>query len=350
MTIQIQALAMDEDEVCDALTPEIREAIKGKKASIYAIAEEGESRPRILNSGKGPARLQWPRAVIRRVAEVVKAGTKLFERHSKDNSHAGRKPLGEVVGTFTRQVGDKLQAVAVTVLGEDRPDLDVCSIEAEVASDGNVVGDVDSVTGIALSSSNKDSPAFAGAQRLAVLQCFESGSDPKPKPGEGGSKMTFQEVRDFVKEHNVFPNQLFSLDDIKNDRVFAPILAEGEKAKQERDTIKTESDKLKKDSEEAILKNARAEAVSRLEKLIPDGSTDKQKAFYKRRFDPARLEKLDDDGIKAWLDTEAKEYAETAKLLGVPEQAAPKPADGGDNKGEASPVAAALAEITGGKA
>lgn len=351
MIVQIQALAMDDDEVRSVLSPEIKAAIKGKKAAIYAIAEEGESRPREAGKSNN-LRLRWPRAVIRRVADVVKAGTKLFERHGKDNSHDGRKPIGEVVGTFTRQVGDKLQAVAVTTLGEDRPDLDVCSIEADVGVDGEVVGDVESVTGIALSSSNRDSPAFAGAQRLAVLQCFESGEgeDRKPKPGEGGKKMaTFQEVKEFVREHNVFPNQLFTLDDLKNDRVFAPVLAEGEKAKAERDQFKGKAEDLEKKSSEAIRKNAEAEAKSRLEKLIPEGSTDKQKAFYLRRFDPTRLDKLEDADIKAWLDSEAKEYAETVKLLGVSEEPAKKPdAQEGDGKDKGA-VDSALAEITGGK-
>lgn len=363
ISIQATAVEMDEREVLAALPADVRAGLSGKVASVYAIAEEGESRPREEGSGKARS-LRWPRAVIRRVAETVKAGTKLFERHAETNSHEGRKPLGEVVGTFTRAVGDRLQAVAVAVLGEDRPDLDVCSIEADVVVNGDTVEDVDTdgrgISAIALSSSKVDSPAFAGAQRLAVLQCFVTSPDGgenhkagEAKPGEGEEKMevTFDDVKKFVRERNVFPNQLFTLDDLKNDRAFAPILQAGETAKAERDSFKAKADELEKKSGEAIRKNAEAEAKERFEKLIPEGSTDKQKAFYLRRFDPARLEKLDDEALKKHLEAEATEYAETAKILGVAEATVPatKP-DGGKSDGEVDPVAAALNEVTGGKA
>jgi len=364
VSVQASVVEIDAREVMESLPAEARARVAGKRAVVYAIGENGTSRPRVIgeDGAKRSAVLTWPKSTIRRLAEAVKSGTKLFERHGKDNSHEGRKPLGEVIGTFTREIGDKLQAVAVTVLSEDRPDLDVCSVEADADIDAGsgLVGDVDDVSAIALSSSKVDSPAFAGAQRLAVLQCFgePAGAGHKDdagetgKPGEGKNRMevTFDDVKKFVRERNVFPNQLFTLDDLKNDRTFAPILQAGETAKAERDSFKAKAEELEKSSAAAIRKNAEAEARGRLEKLIPEGSTDRQKAFYLRRFDPAKLEKLDDEALKKHLEAEALEYAETAKLFGVAEQTPPaKKPDGGGAAGEVDPVEAALKETIGGK-
>lgn len=356
--IQAMNVAMNEDEVKRSLPAEVLEKIKGKKAVAYIVAEEGDSHPRVI--GEGPKLLRWPRAVIRRIAESVKAGTKFFDRHNRDNSHEGRPSLGEIVGSFTRTIGDKLQAIAVGILDQERPDLDVCSIEADVnVNDEGLVGDVESVTGVALSSSDKDSPAFPGAQRLAVLQCFEgleeSGLDHKTgetgKPGEGVKTMEIkmEDVKTFIKDHNVFPRQIFSMDDLKNDREFGPVLKEGIDAKAELDTTKKKLEEVEKASAEAIRKTSEATARTQFEKLIPEGATEKQKAFYKKRFDPSKLEKLDDASLKAHVENEAKEYAEYAKTFGVIEE----PPAGGESKGGAGagvdPVESALKETIGGK-
>lgn len=159
---------------------------------------------------------------------------------------------------------------------------------------------------------------------------------------------TFQEVKDFIRERNVFPNQLFSVDDLKNDRVFAPILAEGDTAKEKLKTLEGENEDLKKKSADAIRANENAGAKGRFEKLIPEGATERQKAFYLKRFDPARLEKLDDEALKTYLDAEAKEYAEHAKLFGVEDSGQVTPgAKTVDVSGE-DPVDAALKETIGG--
>lgn len=160
---------------------------------------------------------------------------------------------------------------------------------------------------------------------------------------------TFQEVKDFVRDHAVYPNQLFTIDDIKNDRVFGATLAEGETAKKKATELETENADLKKKSGDAIRATEVAAAKGRFEKLIPEGATDKQKQFYLKRFDPSKLEKLDDDALKAHLEAEAKEYAEHAKLFGV-EDPAQKPNTSAGSGGAAGddPVDAALKETIGG--
>lgn len=365
MLLEIQAYTakITPEEVLASLPTDVREKVRGKNVAVYCIGEEGTSRPREVGRA-GNLSLRWPRAVIRRLAEAAGSGVKLFERHGKDNSHDGRKPLGEIVGSFTRMVGDKLQAIAVALMPEPREDLDVCSIEADVEASGDLVGDVAKVSGLALSSSRVDSPAFAGAQRLATLQCFEPGDDPdgiiKPgKPGEGEPTMpTFQEVQEFIRSHNVFPRQLFTLEDIKQDRDFGPALIAGETAQKRVTELETENGNIKKQSADAVRATEVAAAKGRFEKLIPDGSerfggkkaTDQQKAFYLKRFDPSKLEKLDDAALNAYIEAEAKEYAEYAKLCGV-EGPAQKPTTSAGSGGAAGddPVEAALKETIGGQ-
>lgn len=316
LEIQASSAKISPEEVLAALPDSVREKVRGKNAAVYCIGEEGTSRPREVGRS-GNLQLRWPRAVIRRLAEAASSGVKLFERHGKDNGHEGRKPLGEIVGSFTRMVGDKLQAIAVALMPEPRDDLDVCSIEADVEASGDLVGDVAKVTGLALSSSRVDSPAFAGAQRLATLQCFEPGNNPDGnknpgKPGEGEPRMeiTFKDVENFVRERNVFPHQLFKIDDIKNDRELGPSIIAAEKKAAD---LETELANTKKQSADSVRATEVAAAKGRFEKLIPEGATEKQKAFYLKRFDPAKLEKLDDTALNAYLDAEAKEYAEHAK-------------------------------------
>jgi len=355
MLLEIQAsnAKISPEEVLAALPDSVREKVRGKNAAVYCIGEEGTSRPREVGRS-GNLTLRWPRAVIRRLAEAA-SGAKLFERHGKDNSHDGRKPLGEIVGSFTRLVGDKLQAIAVALMPEAREDLDVCSIEADVEASGDLVGDVAKVSGLALSSSRVDSPAFAGAQRLATLQCFEPGVDPDGnkktgKPGEGEPHMpTFQEVKDFIRDHAVYPNQLFTIEDLKNDRVFGVTLTEGENAKKRVTELETENTNIKKQFADSVRATEVAAAKGRFEKLIPEGATDKQKQFYLKRFDPSKLEKLDDAALKAHLEAEAKEYAEHARLFGVedPAQKHTPSTKTGDAGGD-DPVEAALKETIGG--
>lgn len=329
---------------------QIKNILKGKEVPVYVIAEEGISSPRIL--GEGTKTLTWPSEAVKKVAELAR-GVKLFIRHNKDNSHDGRKVVGRAIHTFTENNG-KTKALAVMDMNEYNKDLDVCSIEADIQVDGNVVKDVNSVSGIALSSSNVDSPAFPGAKRLAMLQCF--GEDIKPEvnkyfQGEKEIKpMTFAEVKMFIEEHNVYPRQLFSIEKLKEDREFGPLLLAGEQAQKELSELKLKYQELDKSSKTALRKMEETQAREMFAKLIPEGATEKQKAFYLRRFNPEKLEKLDELSLKAYLDAEAKEYAELAKILGTNEtQSIPEKLTNSNKENEKeNPIEAALDEVIGG--
>ena len=356
MQIEIQAMEIDlpEEEIKKHLPPETLERLKGKKVFPYVIGHEGESRPMMLEGGQKTQKiLRWPRAVVRRIAESVKAGTKFFINHGETNSHEGRKPVGEIVATFVRDGVSKgvkgLQAVALGVLSDEAKDMDVCSIEADIHESNGIVEDVNEVTGSALGSSDKDSPAFPGARRLAAIQCFgeNTGGEPeKNKPGEGEKQMTFEEVKKAVKDLNIFPYQLYSEEEIRKDKVFGKVFDERDAFEKKAGNIEKEYGEFKTKSEEAIKTSAKATAKERLEKLLPEGLTDKQKAFIKKQFDPEKVEDLSDDSLKGFVESAQKDFSEMAKLFGVAEE---KPSGGHSEDGESQkdPVEEAIKKTIG---
>ena len=351
MKIEIQAMEtqISEEEIRQNLPKEVLEKVKGKKLIPYIIAHEGESKPKVLAEGTSRI-LRWPRAVIRRAAEKIKDGAKFFIAHGKDNSLEGRESVGEVIGSFVKETVNGLQAIALGVLTDKAKDMDVCSIEANIHESGGIVGDINDISGIALGSSDKDSPAFPGARRLAAIQCFsdDTGGDPdKEIPGEGRDKMpTFGEIKQAVKDLNIYPNQLFTEEDIKADRKFGKVYDERDSFKTKAETAEKERDDIKKKSEDAVKANEKATATERLEKMLPDGLTEKQKSFIKRNFNPEKIEDLSDDGLNGFVENAQKEFAEYAKIFGVAEDG---PSGGsGDGESEEDPVEAAIKKTTEG--
>lgn len=344
MKLYIQAMAakVTREELEKNLNPETMKKLTGKTITPYVIGEEGKSNPRVI--GEGSKTLTWPRAVIRRMAETVKKGTKLFINHNSDSSTNNREPVGEVVGSFSRMVKGKIQALVLTVLSSGTDGLDICSIEADAEFDrsGNV-GDIGKITGIALGSSRENSPAFPGAQRVAALQCFEEDpedekiKDSKDKPLEKGekpmAKLTFAELKQEIKDMNVFPHQLYDEAEMKADNVFGKLYTQNELLTKENLDAKTKVEELENTGKESLRKSEIASAAAEFEKLIPEGSTDKQKEYFKKHFDAEKIDDLSEAGLKKTVETLQTAYSEEAKFFGVEENTE---ASGGTNDGESN--------------
>ena len=75
---------------------------EGTEVRAYTLVHEGESRPHDLDTGETLA-LRWGRAVVRRVAALTRAGTQFVR------SHTDRTVVGELLGSFTKEVAGKLQ-------------------------------------------------------------------------------------------------------------------------------------------------------------------------------------------------------------------------------------------------
>ena len=245
----------------------------------------------------------------------MKKGTKFFVNHGTTNDRSKDKSSGEVVKTFLHEDNGKLAAVAVGIIKDPQADsFDVCSVESDVEIEGEYVTDVNETTAIALGSSDKDSPAFAGAQRMATIQCF--GEEHK-KDEEGDKPVTFQEVQQAIKDMNIMPWQVFSLDDIKQDRNFGKVFEENEQLKKEKEGLEKDLEDTKSKLTESESKSLSTDAKDRFEKMIPEGTTDKQKEFLLKQFDSRKPEKLDDESLKGFLDTSIKDYSDFAKVFGI---------------------------------
>lgn len=298
--------------------------LKGKNLVAYTIAEEGESHPVVL--GEGSQKLLWPRAVIRRVKEVVTSGTKLFNRHNSDNSHEGRNSVGEVVTSFTKEIGGKLRTIAVACMEKaDALVYDICSIEAEVYEDNGIVCDVDQVTGIAVSNSKTDSPAFRNAKRMQTVQCF---NDPKEelsdKSGEDKNMPITQDdlmtaplsmIKQAVVSREVHPSQLFELSAYENDKEIGPILKDRATLQETVKTLEKDLVDNKTLLTDAQKQNSLASANDMLKERMPDGLTAKQKTFIEKRFEPANMETVDESSIDEFIKGSQKDFQDLAKMF-----------------------------------
>lgn len=321
MKVFIQALEQNQNlEELKKLIPDERlKNLEGKGIlQAYTLAHEGTSRPKVL--GEGSQVLKWPRAVIKGLAEKIKQGTKFFLGHGLTNDNDGRESVGEVIASFVKEISGKLSHIIVGHFPsiEKVKEMDVCSMEADVYTDDeNIVGDINNVSGIALGSSNSENPAFPGALRLGVIQCFvKLEGDKNQGNKEKNMPLTFEEVKQAVRTMNIHPWQLYELDDLKNDRQFSKIFTENEVLKNQNKTLKEDSEKIKNESEKAVRTMNVGEAKGRLNKLMEDGYTEKQKTFILGRFDPEKMEELEEDDLKKFLESSKKEFADTAKLFG----------------------------------
>ena len=288
-------------------------ALKGKKLTAYSIGHEGTSSPRVI--GEGNKSLSWSRAVVRRLANTVKAGVKFFIDHNSDSSTSNRDSVGEVVASTVKTIKDKLYAIVVGALDPDI-NMDVCSVEADIYEQNGIVNDVDEVTGIALGNSDKDKPAFAGAMKLASIQCFAD-SDGKSQPGKEDETVTFAELQKAARDLNVHPSQLFSEDDLKKDVKFQPLFDKLSSAETEVTTLKADLEKEKASGVKAKKDSEVSSSKTRLKELIPEGTTQKMSDFIISRFDPEKIDDLSDEGVSNFLKTATEEYSAMAKLFNV---------------------------------
>ena len=286
--------------------------------------------------------------------DKIKQGTKFFINHGYEtNSHNDRKPVGEIIASFLKDIEGKLSNVIIGHFPnpEEIRNEDICSMEAELdVTDSNVVSDVDGVTAIALGNSERETPGFSGARRLATVQCFgESNNINQNNPGEGGKKMeiTFAQVKQFITERNVFPWQLFTEDDLKNDKTFGKIFEEKASLKAENEKLKEAKENLEKQSKDALRKANILDANKKLESMMEKGYTDKQKKYLLKHFDPNAQEDLSEDGLSKYLESGKKSFAEDAKFFGVTEEQSGSSGseNNSDNDGDLTAEEEALKEL-----
>lgn len=304
----------------------------------YSICHEGLSRPTVL--GEGSRIIRWTRAAVQSLKKVVLRGVKFFMGHNADNSTEGRKDVGEVIWDEQREIGGVLHHIVVGYFPDRKAveDADICSQEGEwnflEEASGWIADKVEKLTGIALSNSKREQPAFPDARRLGMVQAFEGDDGAPTHPTNKGRRrvrsmgdavdlttVRFSELVEEVKRRNTYPHQLFTLDDLRGDREFGRLFTESEqltkKVKDQDEQIKKLADE-KKASEQAAMK---ASARQRYDAMLGEVKlTPKQKVFLQKSF-PDKAEDLSDVALKAHIDGRLRDYKTLMQTLNIKEDA-----------------------------
>ena len=297
---------------------------------MYSICHEGESTPKILDSEEKP--ISWGRRAIQSIKNIITKGIKFFSGHNKDNSTKGRRELGEVVHSFEKEIDGKLNHVVIGYYPpetrEEVQKYDVCSQEANwnfLEHAGYYIADkIDQLTGIALANSGEEAPAFEGAKRLGMVQAFEtkSGEDNNSQatgnnePGKGDKAMpiaNFAEWKQWGIDHNVYPSQMFTEEQIHADRNFSKIFVENEALKKSVTEKDLKIKALEEESKSVKTEYQKSTAKDRLAKIIESNTipmTDEIKAYIKGVYpeDINSMQDFSDDQLSAYLQKSIREY------------------------------------------
>ena len=329
---QIQAANQIElEELVDAATlRNLKAREEHPEIRLYSIGHEGEAN--LTLPGIGVTTFAWIQAAIKQIADKLKTGIPVFDRHTSDtNSHEGRVQIGEVVGKALKKIGDRLNTLAAIYVYpqfKSRP-LDFASIEAEIEFDHDGVHawprNIKDVSGIALGNSSIDSPGFPGATLLGAVQAYVQafGDD------FGGNKMNQSDVKAAVAELKLSPSDLFSIEDVVADKKVRTNLQEAAtRVGKERDTARERIAELENTVAETDKKLKQHDVLSKsatiFDTVLADPERklgDKAKAFIKRNIKTFSTDAEDEAILKAdvgkFVDAQVVEYGEQAKLFGV---------------------------------
>ncbi|MCW4050808.1 MAG: hypothetical protein NWE89_13840 [Candidatus Bathyarchaeota archaeon] len=345
LTATVQAISKSElDDIVEPLTMQyIKEKDPSPEIRVYSIGHEGKSNLKL--PGIGVKTFTWVQAAVRWLADKLRIGTAVFDRHAPDtNSHEGRMQIGQVVGKTVKQIGDRLNTLAAIHIFpqfKSRP-LDIASFEAEILYDHDEVQawpvNIKNVTGIALGSSGTDNPGFPGATLLGAVQAYVQAF-----AGEIGDKtMNQSDVKSAVKELGLKPSQIFEIGDIMGDsavdakvkEVTKDHFAMAKRVGEERDASRTQVVKLENEKAEMEKTLQRHTTQSRsaavLDSILANPELkldDKAKVFVKRNLKSFETTATDEDTLKTdlgkFVGEQVKEYGEVAELFGAKDTTTP---------------------------
>ncbi len=339
LSAAIQAMSQSElNDIVDPLTMQhIKEKDPHPDIRVYSISHEGKANLNLPGIGK--ATFTWIQAAVRAIADKLRLGTAVFDRHNPDtNAHEGREQIGQVVGKVVTQIGERLSTLAaihVFPQFKSRP-LDVASIEAEIEYDHDGIQawptNIKSVSGIALGNSGIDNPGFPGATLEGAVQAFVQAF-----AGESGdNKMNLSDVKAAVKELGITPTQVFGIDVIMDDSAVVDKVKDAnkntfnmsERIRQERDGARERITALENQNAETDKKlkqhTIQSKSVSVLDAVLAEPARkldDKAKVFVKRNLKNFETTADNEDALKVdvgkFVDSSVKEYGELAEVFGV---------------------------------
>ena len=132
--------------------------------------------------------------------------------------------------------------------------------------------------------------------------------------------MTFDEVKKAVRDMNIFPRQLYTLEDIKNDNIFGEIILSNESFKTEIEKLKKDKETLENEKIELFKKEQMSSAKDRLLNIGKEYKvTDKQKTYIDMKFKKG-VEDVSDESLKKFVENTLQEYKDIASLFGNEEK------------------------------
>jgi hypothetical protein len=327
---ELQHMAESEmrDILDEAAMAQIRFHDPNPTIKVYKIAHVGTAGGRIVGLGKQA--IQYFEDSIKKIVDRLPLATKAFDGHGKDsNSHAGREPVGQVVGKTLKEIGGKLHAIAAMYIkpAARGRKLDCASIETnltfEPLADGIRLVDLDEITGIALGDSNLVSPGFSGATMIGAFQAFE-----EKLPKKGGSTMTREEMQAAIREGGLKPSDLFDSDSLFRDGIVGKLLQteviKGQDLTKKLGDARSQNEALaaEKDATIARLKAEvlKVQHLPMFESLAIERKLEpRQKAFLDQRFGAFKTDADNEEGAKAalgtWVSAGLVEYDNIAKIF-----------------------------------
>lgn len=331
-TWKLQEMAAS--EIMEIISPKKHAAIKKKDPNplyrAYVLAQEGYSEGQIVGE-HGSMLKKWIGSAIKKIVNILKVGTKIFQGHEETNEHEGRMPIGEVVGKKLQQYKNKLSAMVVVYIKKAFKNLplDICSMEADISIDG-MEGEkissvnVDDITGIALGNSEVEKPGFPGAEMVVEFQAF---IDRSQYLGGDVEKITIDEIKTLIKEESLKPSDLFGLEALTADPAVEGYVKDerknasaGEFAHRKRtdekfDTDRADWEKKEKEMQVELDKLKTLAAKSTVSELFEKEKekrefTERQEKFIKKDLDSFKVKDLDkvDSEFADFLDGKVDEF------------------------------------------
>lgn len=326
----------------------------------YSICHEGVSAPRVLGDTGTARPILWTRAAVQSIKNIALKGVRFFLGHNEDNSTQGRRALGEVVWDGQKEIDGVLHHVVVGYFPNKSKvqALDICSQEGNwdfLEAAGRWVAEkLDAITGIALSSSSVDQPAFSGARRLAQVQALEVeledemlddlngvDDDSRHRAAQQNRRRTrmdtidlttvnFDDLAQELRRRKTFPSQLFTLEDVKKDNTFQAVFSAHDEATKQLKEKETELTKLKGEKAESDKRLQTTTAKERFVKLVDAATlTPKQKEYVKNSY-PEKLDDSSDEALQKLITLKVEDYKVAVKTFGITDDALPAPAKGAE--------------------
>jgi hypothetical protein len=357
---------VEENEVIKLVPKDVLEDIRKRDKhpmfAMMSIGNQGESKGALFEGTPGMGkkmsswyRQLWPLKAVKKLIKHMKpnAFTPVYESHPSGDPTEQRPVVGSIVNGVKKLIDNVTHAVGIAYINNygtrkriERGDYNACSLEATCIFSAAenlfkyIVEDVKSLSGIALCNSEKTPTGFDDANILAVVTAMAPASDDDDDGEEEGGKkrkrskkpMTITEIKQYIAEHKVRPDVLFTTEEMTKDaKVIDAFKSEYEKDLDEKNNeikgLKEELEPLRKESQNTrvsslieksdLLKDEHKEVVKYLQKTLSvelPAEGDSQEAVDKAV--KGALETMKESGIKTKFaekkgDTDGKNEDET---------------------------------------